>query len=179
MAAMLPGAAAGALGALGITGSSALARTLSPVAQPLFIGSAVLISVLGIIVLSLSDRWTGWMPAGVRDLYPSRDIIFSMALASVALALKMLLYGGFNGLREMRMQMILELTYLAALTVFIVIQRQTLGVALLFRAIGVFNALVFIAGLPAFFLLAWRLIPEGRVSKDDGIVLELVEQSTS
>ena len=45
MVAMLPGAATGVLGALGITGSSALARTLSPVAQPLFIGSAVFVLV--------------------------------------------------------------------------------------------------------------------------------------
>lgn len=43
MVAMLPGAIAGALGAIGITGSSALARTLSPVAEPLFIASAVLL----------------------------------------------------------------------------------------------------------------------------------------
>ena len=46
MAAMLPGAAAGAFGAIGISGSSALARTLSPVAEPLFIASAVLV-ILG------------------------------------------------------------------------------------------------------------------------------------
>lgn len=41
MVSMLPGAAAGALGALGVTASSAFARTLSPAAEPLFVGSAV------------------------------------------------------------------------------------------------------------------------------------------
>jgi hypothetical protein len=46
MAAMLPGAAAGLLGAIGISASSALARTLSPIAEPLFIVSAVLV-ILG------------------------------------------------------------------------------------------------------------------------------------
>jgi hypothetical protein len=45
MVAMLPGAAAGALGAIGISGSSAFARTLSPVAERLFIASAVLVIV--------------------------------------------------------------------------------------------------------------------------------------
>jgi hypothetical protein len=45
MVAMLPGAAAGLLGAIGITSSSGLARTLSPVAEPLFIVSAVLVIV--------------------------------------------------------------------------------------------------------------------------------------
>ena len=51
MAAMLPGAIAGALGAVGIGGSSALARTLSPVAQPLYITSAVLV-VFGAVACS-------------------------------------------------------------------------------------------------------------------------------
>src|ERR671930_1863978 len=45
MVAMLPGAAAGVLGAIGISGSSALARALSPVAEPLFIVSGVLVIV--------------------------------------------------------------------------------------------------------------------------------------
>lgn len=51
MVAMLPGAVAGALGAIGISGSSALARTLSPVAEPLFIASALLL-VLGALACS-------------------------------------------------------------------------------------------------------------------------------
>lgn len=42
---MLPSAAASVLGVVGITGSSAFARTLSPVAQPLFIASAALILI--------------------------------------------------------------------------------------------------------------------------------------
>jgi hypothetical protein len=45
MVAMLPGAAAGVLGALGIASSGGLARTLSPVAEPLFVGSSVLVIV--------------------------------------------------------------------------------------------------------------------------------------
>lgn len=51
MASMLPGIAAGALGAVGITGSGVLARTLSPIAEPLFIGSAVLV-ILGALACS-------------------------------------------------------------------------------------------------------------------------------
>ena len=45
MVAMLPGAAAGVLGAIGTGGSGALARALSPGAEPLFIASAVLVVV--------------------------------------------------------------------------------------------------------------------------------------
>ncbi len=46
MAAVLPGAIASVLGVIGITGSSAFARTLAPAAEPLFIVSAVML-VLG------------------------------------------------------------------------------------------------------------------------------------
>lgn len=51
MVAMLPGAVAGALGVVGITGASAIARTFSPVAEPLYIGSATLV-VLGALACS-------------------------------------------------------------------------------------------------------------------------------
>lgn len=50
MVAMLPGAATGAR-AIGLTSSSVLARTLSPVAEPLFIASAVLV-LLGALACS-------------------------------------------------------------------------------------------------------------------------------
>ena len=51
MVAMLPGAVAGALGVVGITGASAVARTFSPVAKPLYIGSAALV-LLGALACS-------------------------------------------------------------------------------------------------------------------------------
>ncbi len=137
----------------------------------MFLASTIVVIVLAVLIFSLSRSWTGWMPSSLRNLHPSGDVIFWMAIASVTLALKMLLYGGFNGLREMRIQMILELTYLAALTVFIAIQRNALDVALLFKAICVLNAIVFISGLPVFFLFVRRLIPTIQVSKDEGIIL--------
>lgn len=51
MVAMLPSAAVAVLGAVGITGSSALARALSPVAEPLFLASAALL-LLGALACS-------------------------------------------------------------------------------------------------------------------------------
>ncbi len=51
MLAMLPGAVTGALGVVGITGASAIAPTLSPVAEPLYIGSSTLV-VLGALACS-------------------------------------------------------------------------------------------------------------------------------
>jgi hypothetical protein len=78
MAAMLPGVAAGALGAVGMTGSSALARTLSPVAQPLFIASAVLIVVSALACSRLVVALSG---AGVVLLYLS---MFQLATSGAA-----------------------------------------------------------------------------------------------
>ena len=68
MVSMLPGVATGALGALGITGSSALARTLSPVAEPLFIASAVLILISALACSRLVVLLSG---AGATLLYLS------------------------------------------------------------------------------------------------------------
>jgi hypothetical protein len=68
MASMLPGVAVGALGAVGITGSGALARTLSPVAQPLFIASAALIVISALACSRLVVALSG---AGVVLLYLS------------------------------------------------------------------------------------------------------------
>ncbi len=79
MVSMLPGAAASALGALGVTGSSAFARTLSPVAQPLFVGSAI-----GLIVgaLACSRLVTVMTAAGAGLLYLSMWILASAGASS-------------------------------------------------------------------------------------------------
>lgn len=68
MVAMLPGVVAGGFGALGITGSSALARTLSPVAEPLYITSAALILVGALACSRLVTLLAG---AGTTLLYLS------------------------------------------------------------------------------------------------------------
>lgn len=78
MASMLPGVAVGALGAVGITGSGALARTLSPVAQPLFILSAALILISALACSRLVATLSG---AGLALLYLS---MFQLAAGGAA-----------------------------------------------------------------------------------------------
>jgi hypothetical protein len=78
MASMLPGVAVGALGALGITGSSALARTVSPVAQPLFVVSAALILISALACSRLVVALSG---AGLVLLYLS---MFQLATGGAA-----------------------------------------------------------------------------------------------
>lgn len=65
---MLPGAAVSVLGGLGITGSSALARALLPVAEPLFIASAALVLVSALACSRLVVVLSG---AGAALLYLS------------------------------------------------------------------------------------------------------------
>lgn len=112
-----------------------------------FLSSAV-VAVLGAALYFASGFWQRLMPEGLRELIASRRIVTWLALSSVTLALKMLLYGGFNGFREMRLQMLLEILYLAALTGYMVFERDRLTVELLFAAMFVLNLGVFAAGIP-------------------------------
>jgi O-antigen/teichoic acid export membrane protein len=112
-----------------------------------FLSSAV-VAVLGAALYFASGFWERLMPAGLRGLIASRELVAWLALSSVTLALKMLLYGGFNGLREMRLQMLLEIVYLAVFTAYMVVERDRLTVELLFAAMFVLNLGVFLAGIP-------------------------------
>lgn len=122
-----------------------------------FVFSAAVVAVLGVALYFSSDLWQRIMPSGLRGLISSRELIMWLALSSVTLALKILLYGAFNGLREMRMQMLLELVYLALLTVYMFLERGRLTVELLFAAVFVLNLAVFVAGVPVFLRQARRL----------------------
>lgn len=75
---MLPGVATGVLGAIGITGASALARTLSPIAEPLFIASAALILTSALVCSRLVAAISG---TGAMLLYLS---MFQLATGATA-----------------------------------------------------------------------------------------------
>jgi len=113
-----------------------------------FVLSSAAVVVLGAGLYFSSGLWERLMPAGLRGLIASRELIAWLALSSVTLALKMLLYGGFSGLREMRLQMLLEIVYLAALTAYMIAERDRLTVEMLFAAMFVLNLGVFAAGIP-------------------------------
>lgn len=125
----------------------------------LFTCSFFVVVIIGALLYSGSHLWAGFIPGQIRRLSTDPQMMRLLIIASVAVASKMLLYGAFSGLREMKMQMILEFFYSLAFTIFIVSRRETLDVAVLFRAIGVINALTFLAGAPLFFYLLYRLIP--------------------
>lgn len=125
----------------------------------LFLCSLSAVMVIGVLLYSGSHLWAEFVPGQIRRLSADPQMMRLLVIASVAVASKMLIYGAFSGLREMKMQMILEFLYSLAFTIFIVAMREKLDVAVLFRAIGVINALTFLAGVPVFFYLLFKLIP--------------------
>ncbi len=119
-----------------------------------FLGAAAIVVALGAALVWTAGLWQRALPGGVRALAGSSALILWMTLSSVTLALKMLLYGGFNGLREMRMQMLLELAYLFLLTAYFVHERGRLDAAFIFAAMFFLNGAVFAAGVPVFVRMA-------------------------
>ncbi|HUV35690.1 MAG TPA: lipopolysaccharide biosynthesis protein [Patescibacteria group bacterium] len=136
----------------------------------LFVISTFAVLALGFILYIGMDSWRGWIPEGLNSLVHGTVTLW-MLLASVTLALKLLLYGGFNGLREMRMQMFLEPLYLCALTIYIFVNRAELSVLRLFQIIFLLNGIVFCIGLPIFIVFVRRLIGEGESDGHEQVVL--------
>lgn len=137
----------------------------------LFTGSTVVVLLIGYALYAGAAVWDAWMPRMGGALAQPDRIDYWVLLASCALAVKMLLYGGFNGMREMRMQMILELLYQGLLTVFIFVFRERLDVTLLFQAMFTLNTLAFLAGVPVFIRIVRRLIPAGGVPQSGKMIL--------
>ena len=137
----------------------------------LFLCSFSAILIIGGILYSGSRLRTGLIPGQIGQLSIDPQTMRWLIIASIAVAAKMLLYGAFSGLREMKMQMILEFFYSLAFTAFIVLRRDALDVAVLFRAIGLLNALTFLVGVPLFFYLLFKLIPASRTPGSGEIAL--------
>ena len=127
--------------------------------------------ILGTVLLTSAPRWTGIMPDSLFASDLSGDTVRWMILASVALGLKLVLYGGFSGLREMRMQMIFELAFQILFTVLILLWHSRLDVALLFKALFALNALVWAAGVPVYMVIVRKSFFRGEESAAKGIVL--------
>ncbi len=136
----------------------------------LFVVSTFAVLALGLILYIGIDLWRGWIPESLSSLFMG-TVTPWILLASVTLALKLLLYGGFSGLREMRMQMFLEPLYLCAFTLYIFVNRSDLTVLRLFQIIFLFNGIVFCFGLPIFIFLARRLIGEEESERRDRVVM--------
>ncbi len=134
-------------------------RSRRSTAVLLFLTSAAVVAVLGAVAYRGSEIWVRIVPEQMRACLFDSGSLKWLILVSVSIAGKMLLYGAFNGLREMRMQLVLEFIYSLSLTLFIVVKRDLLDVAMLFEAITILNAAVFVIGLPLLVFTLNRLIP--------------------
>ena len=137
----------------------------------LFLCSFSVILVIGALLYGGLRVWAGWIPERIRHLAGESEMLRPLLFASIAVASKMLLYGAFSGMREMKMQMILEFFYSLAFTLFIVVMRGSLGVAPLFRAMALLNALTFLAGAPILFYLIFERISPSPGRVDKGVAL--------
>lgn len=125
-------------------------------AMLLFGVSTAVVVALGTTFLLTRGLWRPLLPSSARALIAGDAILFWTAAAAITLALKLLLYGAFAGLREMRMQLLFEPAFLFAFTLFIVLRRDALDVPSLFRAIALLNGIVFLAGLSVYRALLGR-----------------------
>ncbi|MBN1165043.1 MAG: lipopolysaccharide biosynthesis protein [Candidatus Krumholzibacteriota bacterium] len=137
----------------------------------LFGGSSAVVLLTGMILCYSAEYWKAWIPGNAEMTILTDPVIFWMSLTAVAMALKMLLYGGFSGLREMRAQMLCELFYLVLLTAYVVVRRETLALELLFRVLFFLNLLTAAAGYPVFIRLAARAIGNREETEDRSIIM--------
>ncbi len=137
----------------------------------LFLFSTLVVLAAGAAIYATGGWWESLIPGKVSSYGLEGELLYWVILASIALGLKMLLYGGFNGLRVMRFQMIFELVYLAALTTFIVYSRESLSVLYLFKAIFILSALVFISGIPVLICQIMKHIPSRITRRVEGVEL--------
>lgn len=135
----------------------------------LFLCSVAVVMVLGSAMLLTRGYWDALIPESTMDLI-SGEHVFWMSLASIALSLKLVLYGGFNGFRDMHLQMIFELIYLVVLTICIAVLSSSLDVKILFQLIFFINLMTFLSGLPVFIRSLDRSILQPAVH-DGGAVL--------
>ncbi len=106
----------------------------------------------------------GWFDyTRVREV---AGLSFWFLVTTLGVALKLTLYGGFNGLRRLPAQMLLETVSLAVQVAWIFLVRERLTVALLFQIIGTVSIATVIVGVPWFFRRLGRDI-SSHVETDD------------
>ena len=141
----------------------------------LYLFSTILVVLLGLAIYASAGLWMRFVPDQIRSYLIEPGSLRVVLLAAVSIAAKMLLYGAFSGMREMRMQLVLEFIYSASITLYIVARRASLDVSMLFEAIAMINIVVFIAGLPLLAQRVYRLIAgEPRAAEGDIFLPPLV-----
>ena len=112
----------------------------------------VIVSLAGLVVVVAAahavGRWAfGFVPAETL----TEDLYLWFYVTTLGVMLKLVLYGGLNGLRQLAAQVLLETLSLLAVLVWIVVDRRELTLPLVFRILGVVNLATVGVGFPLFF----------------------------
>jgi O-antigen/teichoic acid export membrane protein len=111
--------------------------------------STAILTLLGLLAYGLRSQ----LFAFVDGQSVSDDLLVWLALTTLGVVLKQILYGGLQGLRRMTFQVFIELGSLSAALIWMFIARNDLTLSLLFRILGVVHITSLCVGIPMFFLL--------------------------
>jgi len=138
---------------------AARAVTLSGVCffVPLF-----LLTVFVFVIETNREFFFGFVPAGMLSSVGETSSLYLWFYATtLGVTLKLVLYGGLNGLRRLPSQVILELASLVAQVIWIYAWRDQLTLARLFMVLGVTSLSACALGLPWYFVMLSRTVAPG------------------
>jgi O-antigen/teichoic acid export membrane protein len=108
--------------------------------------TALLCALLLAVVLAARATFFDAVPVAELNI----PLLFWFSVTTLAVALKLVLYGGFNGLRRFGSQTVFETGALALQTVWIALEASHLTVQRLFLIVGVTSIAVALVALPWF-----------------------------
>lgn len=100
------------------------------------------------VVLLARSVFLGHVPIGERDA----QLLLWFSVTTLAVAIKLVLYGGFNGLRRFGSQTFFETGTLVAQTAWMALEADSLTLVRLFEIVGVTSLVAALAALPWFAL---------------------------
>lgn len=116
------------------------------------VAASLLLAGGGLVVVAAAahaaGKWTfEFVPRGLL----TGEFYLWFYATTVGVMLKLVLYGGLNGLRRLAFQVLLETLSLLGVLVWFFIERDGLTLAVLFRALGVVNLVTAAGGFVVFF----------------------------
>ncbi len=134
-----------------------------------FLAPLFLLTVFVFVIESNRAFFFGFASASLPASAESvSNLILWIYATTLGVTLKLLLYGGLNGLRRLPAQVTLELSSVVVQVVWIYLWRDHLTMTRLFMILGVTSLAVCAAGLPWYWARLFRDTTPGTVAADSG-----------